>query len=104
MVVGFPLKIGEIAEAIDLQTGEVTAFLNKKTGEIVTIVAEELNADENQEPLEDSPEWEQAVMRMAQEILDNEKDFLRLPTKDEIDEGIAIMDLALEVTDRFVEE
>lgn len=104
MVVGFPLKIGEIAEAIDLQTDEIAAFLNKKTGEIVTILAEELNAVENQEPLEDSPEWEQADMRMAQEILDNERDFLRLPTKDEIDEYQIMERFCLSVRDRRISE
>lgn len=104
MIMGFPLKIGEIVEAIDRQTDEIAAFLNKKTGEIVTILAEELNAVENQEPFEDSPEWEQADIRMAQEILDNEKDFLRLPTKDEIDEYQIMESFCLSVRDRRISE
>jgi len=30
---GFPVKIGEIVEAIDLQTDETVAHLNRRTGE-----------------------------------------------------------------------
>jgi hypothetical protein len=102
--VGFPLKIGEIVEAIDLQTDETTAFLNKRTGEIVTILAEEIDAVANQEPLEDAPEWERGDMRIAQEILGNEGDFLRLPTKDKIDEYQIMERFCLSVRDRKILE
>jgi hypothetical protein len=101
---GFPLKIGEIVEAIDLQTDETTAFLNKRTGEIVTILAEEIDAVENQEPLEDTPEWERGDMRIAQEIFGNEGDFLRLPTKDKIDEYQIMERFCLSVRDRKILE
>jgi hypothetical protein len=101
---GFPLKIGEIVEAMDLQTDEITAFLNQRTGEIVTILAEEFNAVANQEPLEDAPEWERADMRMAQEILGNERDFLRLPTKEKIDEYQIMERFCLSVRDRKISE
>ncbi len=101
---GFPIKIGGIVEAIDLQTDESTAFLNKRTGEIVTVLAEEFNAVGNQEPLEDAPEWERADMRMAQEILGNERDFLRLPAKDKIDDYQIMERFCLSVRDRKISE
>jgi hypothetical protein len=31
---GFPVKIGEIVEAIDLQIDETVAYLNRRTGEV----------------------------------------------------------------------
>jgi hypothetical protein len=101
---GFPIKIGEIVEAIDLQTDETTAFLNKKTGEIVTILAEEFNAVGNQELLEEAPEWERADMRKAQEILGNGRDFLRLPAKDKIDDYQIMEKFCLSVRDRKISE
>jgi hypothetical protein len=100
----FPVKIRNIVEAIDLQTDESTAFLNKRTGEIVTILAKEFNAVANQEPLEDAPEWEQADMRMAQEILGNEGDFLGLPAKDKMDEYQIMERFCLSVRDRKISE
>lgn len=101
---GFPVKIGDIVEAIDLQTDETVAYLNKRTGEIVTILGEEFNAAANQEPRNDSPEWERADMRMAQEILDNERDFPRLPAKDKIDEYQIIERFCLSIRDRKISE
>ena len=62
---GFPVKMGKIREMIDLRTNETNAFLNKRTGEIVTILAEEFNPAANQEPLQNSPEWERADKRVA---------------------------------------
>lgn len=101
---GFPVKIGEIIEGIDLQTDETVAYLNKRTGEIVTILAEEFNAVANQEPLNDSSEWERADMRMAQEILGNERDFPRLPAKDKIEEYQIMERFCLSVRDRKISE
>lgn len=101
---GFPVKLKEIIEAVELQSDEIGAYLNRVTGEIVTISEEEFDAVENQDPLENYPEWEQDNIKIAREILDNEENFLNLPTKHDIHEYQIMERFCLSVKDREVSE
>ena len=101
---GFPVKLKEIIEAVEFQSDEIGAYLNKETGEIVTISEEEFDAVEDQDPLENYPEWEQDNIKIAREILDNEENFLNLPTKHDIHEYQIMEGFCLSVKDREVSE
>jgi len=100
----FPVKLSEILEAIDFQAEESKAYLNKKTGKIVTISEEEFSAAEDQEPLETYPEWQRDNIRIAQEILGNEGNFLSLPTKYDIHEYQIMEGFCLSVRDKKISE
>ncbi len=99
-----PVKLIEIIEAIDFQTDESTAYLNKETGAIVTISEEELNAAGDQGSLENYPEWQQDNIKIAREILDNEANFLNLPTKLDINEYQLMEKFCLSIMDREISE
>jgi hypothetical protein len=100
----FPVKLSEILEAINFQMEESTAYLNRKTGEIVTISEEEFNAAEDQEPLGTYPQWQWGNIRIAREILDNEGNFLSLPTKHDIHEYQIMEGFCLSVRDKKISE
>ena len=101
---GFPVKLKEIIEAVEFQSDEIGAYLNRETGEIVTISEEEFDAVEDQDPLENYPEWEQDNIKIAREILDNEENLLNLPTKHDIHEYQIMERFCLSVKDREVSE
>jgi hypothetical protein len=81
-----PVKLREIIEAIDFQSDEMAAYLNTRTGQIITISDEEVRAAEEGDPLDDYPDWQQDNIRIARDFLDNEDDYLALPTKYDLNE------------------
>jgi uncharacterized protein (DUF433 family) len=83
---GFPVKLSDIIEAIEFQMDESSAYLNIKTGEVVTVTQEDFKAAENQESLDEYPDWQQESIQTAREILEHEEDFIVLPTKYDVHE------------------
>ena len=79
------VKLQDILEGMDFQSDEQSSFLNLTTGEVVSITDEELRAAENDEPLEDFPEWQHDAIRIAGEILETEH-YLPLPDRFEMHE------------------
>ncbi len=80
------VKLEEIIDGLESQSDESSSFLNKKTGEVDFITDEELNTAEENEPIEDFPDWQQDLVRIAKEIIAETGDYISLPTKFEIDE------------------
>ena len=80
------VKLDEIIDGLESQSDESSSFLNKKTCEVVLITDEELNAAEENEPIEDFPDWQQDQVRIAKEIIAETGDYISLPTKFDIDE------------------
>jgi hypothetical protein len=79
------VKLKDIVDEISFIPEEASSYLNAKTGEVITVTDEELRAAENEEPLEDFPEWQHDAIRIAGEILETD-DYLPLPTKFDIHE------------------
>jgi len=80
------VKLDDIVDGLESQSDESSSFLNKKTGEVVLITDEELNAAEDNEPIEDFPDWQQGQVRIAKEIIAETGDYISLPTKFDINE------------------
>jgi Uncharacterised protein family (UPF0158) len=79
------VKLKEIIEGLEFLTDEGTSYLNTTTGEVVYVTTEELRAAENDEPLEDFPDWQHDAIRIAGEIIETDHD-LPLPDRFEINE------------------
>jgi hypothetical protein len=79
------VKLKDIVDEISFTLDEASSYLNTKTGDVVTVTEEELQAAENEEPLEDFPEWQHDAIRIATDILETD-DYLPLPTKFDIHE------------------
>jgi hypothetical protein len=79
------VKLKNIIEGLDFQSDEQSSFLNLTTGDVVSITDEELHAAENEEPLDDFPEWQHDAIRIAKDIVETDH-YLALPDRFEIHE------------------
>ena len=77
------VQLSDIVEGLEFQSDERSSFLNLTTGDIVVITDEEIRAAENDEPLEDFPDWQHDAIRIAGEILSTDH-YLPLPDRFEI--------------------
>jgi hypothetical protein len=73
-------------EVIEISSEEFSSYLNRITGHVITLSEEEISAAEEGDDLDDYPEWQRESILMAGDFLKNEKDYLGLPTKDDLDE------------------
>ena len=80
------VKLDDIIEGLEFQSDESSSFLNTKTGEVVLITDYAMRAAEDDEPLEEVPDWEQDLVAIAGEILAETGQYIQLPTKYDIDE------------------
>jgi len=101
---GFPVKLSDIIEAVEFHTDKSSAYLNIKTGEIVTVTREDFEAAENQDNLDEYPEWQHESIKTAQEILDHEEDFIGLPTKYDVHEYQIMERFILSIKDREISD
>src|SRR5215470_15566188 len=79
------VKLSDIVEGLEFQADESFSYLNTATGEVVSVTTEELRAAENEEPLEDFPEWQHDAIRIAKDIVETDH-YLPLPDRFEIHE------------------
>jgi len=80
------VKLSDIIEGMESQSDESSSFLNKKTGEVILMTDYAMRAAEDNEPLEDVPDWERELVVIAREIIAETGDYIQLPTKYDIDE------------------
>ena len=73
-----PVKLKDIIEGLEFLTEEGSSYLNTVTGEVVYVTTEELRAAEEEQPLEDFPEWQHDAIRIAGEIIETDH-YLPLP-------------------------
>ena len=73
------VKLKDIVEGLGFLTDEGTSYLNTTTGEVVYVTTEELRAAEEEQPLEDFPEWQHDAIRIAGEIIETDH-YSRYPT------------------------
>jgi Uncharacterised protein family (UPF0158) len=92
------VKLSDIIEGLEFQADESFSYLNTATGEVVSVTTEELRAAENDEPLEDFPEWQHEAIRIAREILETDH-YLPLPTTFDIHEYSIMERFCLSVDD-----
>jgi len=101
------VKLDEIVDSIDIQHEESSFYLNKKTGKVVIISNEETSAAENinegEENIEDYPDWQQEIIKIAVDIM-NTDDYIELPTKYDIHEYNIMKEFCLSVEDENIKD
>jgi hypothetical protein len=80
------VKLSDIIDGLESQSDESSSFLNKRTGEVVLMTDYAMRAAEDDEPIEDLPDWEQELVATAKEIMAETGDYISLPTKFDINE------------------
>jgi len=92
------VSIKDIINEMDVLSDEHSAFLNRHTGELVTLSSEELSAAEEDDNIDDYPEWQQDMIIKAKEVITSD-DYLPLPSKFEIHEYHIIEEFCYSVVD-----
>ena len=93
------VKLNEIIEGLEFQSDESSSFLDKTTGKVVLISEYEISAAEDGDPIEDFPDWEQDLVRIAKEIVDETGNYIDLPTKFDINEYSIMEKFCLSLND-----
>ena len=93
------VKLNDIIEGLEFQSDERHSFLDKRTSEVVSISDEEMQAAEDDEPIEDFPDWQQDLVRIAKEIVDETGNYIALPIKFDINEYSIMEKFCLSLND-----
>ncbi len=93
------VKLDDIIEGLEFQSDERHSFLDKRTREVVSISDEEMQAAEDDEPIEDFPDWQQDLVRIAKKIIDETGNYIDLPTKFDIHEYSIMEKFCLSLND-----
>ena len=80
------VKLDDIIDGMECQSDENSSFLNTKTGEVVLMTDYAMRVAEDNEPLEEVPDWERELVGIAREIIAETGQYIPLPTKYDIDE------------------
>jgi len=74
--------LSELIDALESQSDESQVYLNKNTGELIYLTEEDIQAVEDNVPLDDYPEWQQETIEKARIIFGTSSGiFLQLPGK-----------------------
>ena len=92
------VKLKDIIEGLEFQADECFSYLNTTTGEVVSVTTEELQAAEEDAPLEDFPDWQHDAIRIAKDIVETDH-YLQLPDRFEIHEYQIMEQFCLSVDD-----
>jgi hypothetical protein len=80
------VKLDDIIEGLESQSNETSSFLDKRTGEVILMTDYAMRAAEENEPIEDVPDWERELVTIAREIVAGSGQYIQLPTKYDLDE------------------
>ncbi|WP_338449508.1 UPF0158 family protein [Niallia oryzisoli] len=97
-----PVKLKDIVWEMESQIDDSYSFFNKTTGDIVFITSEELRAAEGEDN-DDSPQWMQENSRVAIDILENDGNYIELPTKFDIHEYGIMEDFCFSMKDERIQ-
>lgn len=92
------VSLKDVINEMDVPGDEHSAFLNRHTGELVTLSSEELSAAEEDDDIDDYPEWQREMIFKAKEVIDSD-DYLPLPSKFDIHEYHIMEDFCYSVAD-----
>jgi hypothetical protein len=98
------VKLDEIIDALEFQFDGNHVFLDKRIGEVVSVSDEEMQAAEDNELIEDFPDWQQSLVRIAKEIMHESGDYIRLPSKFDIDDYSIMERFCLSIEDSKISD
>ena len=80
------VDLNKIAEGIEFQSDESRSYLKKSSGEVVLFTDEAIAAAESDKDLSAHAEWYREAIEQAREFVNNEDDYIPLPSKFEFHE------------------
>jgi hypothetical protein len=97
------VSIQDVVDEMDVPSDEHSAFLNRHTGELATLSREELSAAEEDDDIDDYPEWQREMIIKAKEVIDSD-DYLPLPSKFDIHEYHIMEEFCCSMVDDEIRE
>ena len=97
------VKLSDIIDAMDIQMDESLSYVDKETGEVLNFMHEELVAAEDDEPLDDFPEWQRESIQKAKKII-YEDNAPSLPTKWDIHEYRIMKNFCYSIEDERISD
>ena len=97
------VKLSDLVDAVESDMDETNQYIDMATGEILFFTDQEVRAAEDDEPLDDLPEWEHAAIEAARKVLEAEEgEFVPAPSKYEFHEYRVMDDFCYRVEDQGV--
>ncbi len=97
------VKLSDIVDGMEMQHQEMHQYLHVPSGKIYPISDEEFQYAENEEPLDDIPDWQRESVEIADRILSTD-DYLVLPDQFEIHEYAIMERFCLTLSDINISE
>jgi hypothetical protein len=69
-----PVKLDDLISEIEIQMDETLTYINTQTGEVITLSREEMRAAEDEELLENYPDWQRENIEQAIKIIEDENE------------------------------
>ncbi|CAM4505256.1 hypothetical protein FHS16_005672 [Paenibacillus endophyticus] len=66
------VKLDDLITEIEIQMDETHTYINTQTGEVITLSREEMRAAEDEELLENYPDWQRENIEQAIKIIEDE--------------------------------
>jgi hypothetical protein len=90
------VKLSQIVEGMEFCADERTFYLDTNTGKIVVVTPDELFAGDEDDPVEDYPDWQQEGVQAARSLArGNDGNLLELPGKWDVNEYQLMEDFCL---------
>ena len=86
------VKLNDLVDAIEFHSDESKSFIHLKTGEIYLITDEAICIAENDD--RNYPDWMKDLIKITKDYLENENDYLALPSQYEVNEYQIMEDFA----------
>jgi hypothetical protein len=80
-----PVVLSEVVDALQMIDDMFTTYINRKTGEVIQIGQDEASLAEEEEPLDDLPDWQRELVQDARRVFESD-DFITLPGRFEVHE------------------
>lgn len=80
------IKLATIVDGIEFQTDETKSFLNLSTAEVDIFTDDEIDTASSGDDISEHADWYKVAIARAKEYLENEENYLPLPSQFEVNE------------------
>ena len=92
------IKLSDIIEGLESQSDDSYSFLNIATGKVVLISDDDFRAVEEDEDINEFPEWQRKVIELASDVMESDN-YIKLPSKFDIHEYSIMEEFCLSLSD-----
>jgi hypothetical protein len=93
------VSLQAVVDELDALMEGCVAYLNAKTGELISLLEDDrMLAEEEVDPEEDTPKWQQEALPKIREVLEAE-DYIELPSKFDIHEYAIMANFCCSIDD-----